>query len=242
MRPNAAPRGLEARTGRTRSRMVASENTRGAHIFVRPYGEHQLTLLDDLTSAAIVELKHSGFARAVVVETSLANFQAWQTYGKILSHDLNTYAARNLAPCFGSDPSSADWRHFGRLAGFTNQKEKRRLPNGRPPFVNLHKSSGRLIKKRKSFLVRLTPGWNAKRLNKHTPKRPPPPSRTSRSNRSSAFHVDMEVIFSVIRAVLSFQHGLQDAEHYLHRFFITFLVTTIAMLAVVTVIVGIHTL
>jgi hypothetical protein len=52
----------------------------------------------------------------------------------------------------------------------------------------------------------------------------------------------MEVIFSVIRAVLSFQHGLQDAEHYLHRFFITFLVTTIAMLAVVTVIVGIHTL
>jgi hypothetical protein len=45
------------------------ENARGAQIFVRPHGEHALTLLDDLTSSAILELKRSGFGPAVVVET-----------------------------------------------------------------------------------------------------------------------------------------------------------------------------
>ena len=37
------------------------ENARGAQVFVRLHGEHALSLLDDVTSSAIFELKHSGF-------------------------------------------------------------------------------------------------------------------------------------------------------------------------------------
>jgi hypothetical protein len=47
---------------------------------------------------------------------------------------------------------------------------------------------------------------------------------------------------SVARAVLSFGHGLQDAEHYVLRFAIAFFVTAIVTLAAVAVVVGIMSL
>jgi hypothetical protein len=53
---------------------------------------------------------------------------------------------------FGGDPSSADWRHFGRLAGFTNQKPTRRLDNGFAPFVRLLEWNGRVYGKADDFL------------------------------------------------------------------------------------------
>ena len=66
-------------------RWLKRENARGAHIFVRPHGEHCLTLIDDLDASAILELKHSGFSPAVVIETSVGNFQAWLKHGRVLS-------------------------------------------------------------------------------------------------------------------------------------------------------------
>ena len=84
-----------------------------------------------------------GFQPAVVVETSPGNFQVWLNHGRILSdRTFSTQAAKELARRFGGDPSSADWRHFGRLAGFTNQKPKRRLQSGLPPFVRLRECEG----------------------------------------------------------------------------------------------------
>jgi len=58
----------------------------------------------------------------VVIETSPSNFQAWLCHGQILPKQVSTIAARLLASRFGGDPASADWRHYGRLAGFTNRK------------------------------------------------------------------------------------------------------------------------
>src|ERR1700751_5646037 len=52
------------------------ENAHGAHIFVRPHGEHSLTLLDDLDASTIAELKESGFGPAAVFDISPRNFQA----------------------------------------------------------------------------------------------------------------------------------------------------------------------
>ena len=69
-------------------RWLKRENARGAHIFVRPHGEHRLTLIDDLDASAILELKHSGFRPAVVIETSVGNFQAWLKHGRVLSRTL----------------------------------------------------------------------------------------------------------------------------------------------------------
>jgi hypothetical protein len=128
------------------------ENARGAEIFVRPHGEHCLTLLDDLSAGALLELKHSGFAPAVVVETSAENFQAWLKHGRVLDRALGTQAAKELARRFCGDLSSADWRHFGRLAGFTNRKLKRRLPNGWTPFIMLHEWGGEIYQKTEEFL------------------------------------------------------------------------------------------
>ncbi len=128
------------------------ENAGGAQIFVRPHGEHALSVLDDLTASAILTLKHSGFDPAVVVETSQRNFQAWLNHGKVLGRELSTQAAKELARRFGGDTSSADWRHFGRLAGFTNQKPTRRLDNGFAPFVKLHEWSGRVYSKTDEFI------------------------------------------------------------------------------------------
>jgi DNA primase RepB-like protein len=65
---------------------------------------------------------------------------------------FSTHAAKELARRFGRDPSSADWRHFGRLAGFTNQKPKRRLPSGFPTFVRLRQCEGARTQQRPKFL------------------------------------------------------------------------------------------
>ena len=49
---------------------------------------------------------------------SLINFQAWLNHNQLLEAEVSTCAAKELARRLGGDPSSADWRHFGRLAGF----------------------------------------------------------------------------------------------------------------------------
>jgi len=132
------------------------ENARGAHIFIRPHGAHALSLVDDVSADAIAAMKESGFQPAVVVETSPGNFQVWVNHGRVLSgHTFSTQAAKELAHRFGGDPSSADWRHFGRLAGFTNQKPKRRLRNGLQPFVRLHECEGRPYSAACEFLEEL---------------------------------------------------------------------------------------
>ena len=129
------------------------ENARGAQIFVRPHGTHALSLVDDLSADTIPRMTDAGFQPAAVIETSPGNFQVWLNHGRILfDRTFSTHAAKELARRFGGDPSSADWRHFGRLAGFTNQKPKRRLPSGLPPFVRLHVNEGRTYTAAHEFL------------------------------------------------------------------------------------------
>jgi hypothetical protein len=119
---------------------LRQENTRGAHIFIRPHGAHSLSLIDDLSAATILKMKAQGFQPTLIVETSPRNFQVWLNHGRVLHHQTGTYAAKELAKRFGGDTSSADWRHFGRLAGFTNQKPERRLATGLQPFVKLREA------------------------------------------------------------------------------------------------------
>jgi hypothetical protein len=101
------------------------ENAKGAHIYIRAAGSHNLTLIDDLAIEAVERMKGEGFEPAVVVETSPNNFQAWLKHGQVLDAAMSTRLAKQLAERFDGDLSSADWRHFGRLAGFTNTKRER---------------------------------------------------------------------------------------------------------------------
>src|SRR5256714_1053191 len=119
------------------------KNGRGRNIYIRPSGEHRLSLIDDIGWRAVGRLKEEGFEPAVIVETSPGNFQVWLNHGVALSKDLSSIAARLFARRVFGDPASADLRHFGGLAGFTNRKEKDRKENGVYPFVFLHEASGR---------------------------------------------------------------------------------------------------
>jgi hypothetical protein len=129
------------------------ENAKGAHVYIRPAGTHSLSLLDDLSSEAIERMKAEGFEAAAVVETSPNNFQAWLNHGQVLGSSVSTRAAKLLAERFGGDPSSADWRHFGRLAGFTNSKPERQLPSGMRPFARLRSATGHIYSKAAEFVA-----------------------------------------------------------------------------------------
>ena len=100
------------------------QNWHQSHIYVRPKGESNLTLIDDLKGEALAQMREEGFQPAVVVQTSPGNYQAWIKHAAGLDKELGTAVARELATRFGGDVKAADWRHFGRLAGFRNTKEK----------------------------------------------------------------------------------------------------------------------
>lgn len=122
------------------------ENARGADVYVRPAGQANagLVLVDDLTRGALARMKADGLAPAAVTETSPDNFQAWvRVHDKPIPPELATEVAADLANRYGGDPNSADWRHFGRLAGLTNQKPLHKDANGRSPYVLAHESSGK---------------------------------------------------------------------------------------------------
>src|SRR6202023_1154647 len=114
----------------------------GRNIYVRPKGEHDLSLVDDLTADAVKRMKAKHFTPAAVVETPPGNFQAWLKHPHQLPRALSTMAARKLAEEFGGDRGAADWRHFGRLAGFTNPKPKYMTDRGLFPFVRLIEAPG----------------------------------------------------------------------------------------------------
>ena len=128
------------------------QNSQGRNIYIRPKGEHHLSLVDDLTGAAIRRMKSEGFQPAVVVETSPGNFQAWLNHGRVLPQAESTAAARALAEKFGGDRGAADWRHFGRLSAFTNRKRKYEAENGLYPFVRLLEFSGAAYRERDPFV------------------------------------------------------------------------------------------
>src|SRR5947209_7518910 len=50
------------------------QNLKERNIYIRPKGEHPLTLLDDLPFEGIERMRAEGFRPAVVVETSSGNF------------------------------------------------------------------------------------------------------------------------------------------------------------------------
>ena len=151
-------------------RWLRLKNAEGRHIYIRPAGEHSLSLIDDINTQVIERMKAEGFSPAVVLETSAGNFQAWLNHGRILSREMSTFVARRLAIRFGGDLGSADWRHYGRLAGFTNRKDKYRRPDGTFPYVRLHEADGREYPKVAAFLEEVTAFRQTQRLGSRPEK------------------------------------------------------------------------
>jgi RepB DNA-primase from phage plasmid len=83
-------------------------------------------------------MRVAGHSPCVVVETSPGHQQAWvRVTSRSVMPAWATAVARWMARQYGADPASAEWRHLGRLAGFTNRKPARLQPNGLPPWVRV---------------------------------------------------------------------------------------------------------
>lgn len=137
-------------------KFLKSQNARGAHIYIRPSGIHNLTILDDLAQNSVERLSVDGFEPCAVVETSPGNFQAWLKHHRAYETAVSTFIAQELARRYEADPSAADWRRFGRLPGFTNCKPKHRQTNGLFPFVLLRSCSGRPFMRAEAFGLEMT--------------------------------------------------------------------------------------
>jgi hypothetical protein len=137
----------------SRLALLKAHNARGAHIYIRPAGEHRFTVLDDLNSDSVARLSGDGLEPCAVVETSLGNFQAWLKHDDVYPAPLSTFVAQNLAKRYFADPSAADWRRFGRLPGFTNCKPKYRTDSGLYPYVLLRSAIG--VQYRQAAYLRL---------------------------------------------------------------------------------------
>jgi hypothetical protein len=132
------------------------QNSDGRNIYIRPKGEHNLSLVDDLSRESVADMMEARFAPALVVETSPGNYQAWVKHSESLSKEEGTAAARALAHRFGGDKGAADWRHFGRLAGFTNRKQKYRDPvMGLYPFVKITEATGAVYPESERFICHI---------------------------------------------------------------------------------------
>lgn len=135
-------------------RWLCHQNCEGRNIYIRPKGEHDLSMVDDLTIHAVTAMKDAGYTPAVVIETSPGNYQAWLKHANRLNKEVSTAAARALAEKFGGDRGAADWRHFGRLAGFTNRKAKYLdVSTGLYPFVRLIEAAGEVYPQADRFLT-----------------------------------------------------------------------------------------
>lgn len=128
---------------------LKAENACGSDIYVRsarlPNGDTQgLILLDDLDPVMVEDLHDQGLQPCVVVETSFKNCQAWIKICDRLKRDESSHLAKILAKETGGDPGSAGYQHYGRLARFTNRKEKHLdVYSGKYPWVMLREAQMR---------------------------------------------------------------------------------------------------
>jgi hypothetical protein len=134
---------------------LKAKNASGANINIGPFGEHGLSLIDDLKHEVVQKMKDAGFHPALVVETSPHNFQAWLNHGQVLEQSARGAASKRLAQMFDGDPSAAAHNHLGKLSGFTNRKEIHRSAEGKYPWVQLVEANGQPYPQAKQFIARI---------------------------------------------------------------------------------------
>lgn len=134
---------------------LKAKNREGEHVYIRPHTSNGLILVDDLTQQTINIMQTQGVAPACTIETSPNNFQTWIRISETeIDCALATQIAKNLASRFGADPASADYHHYGRLAGFTNRKPCYVNSNGQYPYTKVNGTrTGRICSEAKSIIT-----------------------------------------------------------------------------------------
>jgi hypothetical protein len=129
--------------GASTLRFLRARNREGCDVYIHPYAGNQnagyiLVDLDRADPVVVDRMRANGHDPCVVVQTSPGHLQAWiRLSPSPLEPVVATAAGRYLAHLYGGDGASTDWRHLGRLAGFTNQKPTRRTLGGYAPWARL---------------------------------------------------------------------------------------------------------
>jgi hypothetical protein len=124
-------------------RFLRIRNCEGCDVYIQPYAENQnagyiLVDLDRADPLVVEVMRANGHDPCVVLQTSPGRLQTWVRLSTTpLEPAVATAAGKHLARLYGGDLASTDWRHLGRLAGFTNQKPARRTPDRYAPWVKL---------------------------------------------------------------------------------------------------------
>ena len=144
-------------------RFLRARNCEGCDVYIHPYAGDRnagyiLVDLDRATPGIIETMRTNGHGPCVVLQTSPGRLQTWvRLSSEPLEPALATAAGKDLARLYGGDPASTDWRHLGRLAGFTNQKPERRALNGYAPWVRLVHARTGLAPRAAALLEALRP-------------------------------------------------------------------------------------
>src|SRR5215471_9630343 len=107
-------------------RFLRVRNREGCDIYIQPYAEDRnpgyiLVDLDDRGLEVIETMRADGLAPCAVLQTSPGHLQVWLHVSTTpLEPALASAISQQLARRYGGDLASTDWRHLGRLAGFTN--------------------------------------------------------------------------------------------------------------------------
>jgi hypothetical protein len=124
-------------------RFLRVRNREGCDVYLQPYSDQQnpgyiLVDLDHTGPEILPTMQTNGHAPCVVLQTSPGNLQAWVHISHTpLAPAAASFIGKQLAQRYGGDLASSDWRHLGRLAGFTNQKPQRRNGRGYGPWVKV---------------------------------------------------------------------------------------------------------
>lgn len=139
-------------------KFLRARNHDGYDVYFQPYAVRHnagyiLVDLDEAEPAVLGAMRAHGHQPCAVVETSPGHLQAWvHVSTQALPPAAASAIGRELAGLYHGDPGSTDWRHVGRLAGFTNQKPQRRLPSGLAPWVKLRHATPGLAANSSSLL------------------------------------------------------------------------------------------
>jgi hypothetical protein len=132
-------------------RFLRVRNREGCDIYIQPYAEDRnpgyiLVDLDDRGLEVVETMRADGVAPCVVLQTSPGNLQVWlHVSATPLPPVEASWIGRQLAQSYGGDLASTDWRHLGRLAGFTNQKPQRRNRRSQAPWVKVLHAQAELV-------------------------------------------------------------------------------------------------
>lgn len=183
-------------------------NARGNDIYIRPGKDENsgLVLIDDVDKATVDQMIQDGRQPALVVETSPKNVQAWVRIGAEIDDETRLEASRALASEYEADTGSVDARHYGRLAGFTNQKDEHQDDYGRRPYCLL---SREMFTNSSALNV-------SKKLADDAVKAK---SRVAASERAQEAERRREFIKTPAKAMLSFEvRKLPDDEYYRYKY------------------------